>query len=78
MGNDVERLYDVGVAGFHRLLNERHQLADARVIIVVAGMEGALPSVVSGLVSRASDCRADLDRLRREFWRHRGPSRHAE
>ena len=51
MGNDVERLYDVGVAGIHRLLNERHRLADARVIIVVAGMEGALPSVVSGLVS---------------------------
>ncbi len=51
MGNDVARLYDVGVAGLHRLLNERHRLADARVIIVVAGMEGALPSVVSGLVS---------------------------
>jgi NCAIR mutase (PurE)-related protein len=51
MGNVVERLYDVGVAGLHRLLNERHQLAAARVIIVVAGMEGALPSVVSGLVS---------------------------
>jgi len=51
MGNTVERLYDVGVAGLHRLLNERHQLSTARVIIVVAGMEGALPSVVSGLVS---------------------------
>ena len=51
MGNDVERLYDVGVAGLHRLLTERHRLAAARVIIVVAGMEGALPSVVSGLVS---------------------------
>ena len=51
MGNDVERLYDVGVAGLHRLLNERHRLASARVIIVVAGMEGALPSVVAGLVS---------------------------
>jgi pyridinium-3,5-biscarboxylic acid mononucleotide synthase len=51
MGNDVARLYDVGVAGIHRLLNQRHRLADARVIIVVAGMEGALPSVVSGLVS---------------------------
>ena len=51
MGNDVERLYDVGVSGLHRLLNERHRLSDARVIIVVAGMEGALPSVVSGLVS---------------------------
>jgi hypothetical protein len=51
MGNEVVRLYDVGVAGLHRLLNERHRLAAARVIIVVAGMEGALPSVVSGLVS---------------------------
>jgi NCAIR mutase (PurE)-related protein len=51
MGNDVERLYDVGVAGLHRLLTERHRLSAARVIIVVAGMEGALPSVVSGLVS---------------------------
>ena len=51
MGNDVERLYDVGVAGLHRLLGETHRLQTARVIIVVAGMEGALPSVVSGLVS---------------------------
>ena len=51
MGNDVCRLYDVGVAGLHRLLSERARLAAARVIIVVAGMEGALPSVVSGLVS---------------------------
>ncbi|MBI4486806.1 MAG: nickel pincer cofactor biosynthesis protein LarB [Acidobacteria bacterium] len=51
MGNDVERLYDVGVAGLHRLLDERARLAAARVIIVVAGMEGALPSVVAGLVS---------------------------
>jgi NCAIR mutase (PurE)-related protein len=51
MGNDVVRLYDVGVAGLHRLLHERQRLAAARVVIVVAGMEGALPSVVSGLVS---------------------------
>jgi pyridinium-3,5-biscarboxylic acid mononucleotide synthase len=51
MGNTVERIYDVGVAGLHRLLGERHRLAGARTIIVVAGMEGALPSVVSGLVS---------------------------
>ena len=50
MGNDVCRLYDVGVAGIHRLLGERERLASARVIIVVAGMEGALPSVVAGLV----------------------------
>jgi NCAIR mutase (PurE)-related protein len=51
MGNDVCRLYDVGVAGLHRLLSERPRLEAARVIIVVAGMEGALPSVVSGLVN---------------------------
>jgi len=50
MGNCVERLYDVGVAGLHRLLGERARLAAARVIVVVAGMEGALPSVVAGLV----------------------------
>ena len=50
MGNDVERLYDVGVAGLHRLLAAQAQLRRARVIIVVAGMEGALPSVLAGLV----------------------------
>jgi len=51
MGNEVVRLYDVGVAGLHRILGERARLAAARVVIVVAGMEGALPSVISGLVS---------------------------
>jgi NCAIR mutase (PurE)-related protein len=51
MGNAIDRLYDVGVAGIHRLLSERGRLNAARVVIVVAGMEGALPSVVSGLVS---------------------------
>jgi NCAIR mutase (PurE)-related protein len=50
MGNSVDRLYDVGVAGLHRLLAEHARLAAARVLIVVAGMEGALPSVVGGLV----------------------------
>jgi NCAIR mutase (PurE)-related protein len=50
MGNDVEHLYDVGVAGIHRLLARREVLAGARVVIVCAGMEGALPSVVGGLV----------------------------
>jgi len=50
MGNDVDRIYDVGVAGLHRLLAERDRLTAARVLIVVAGMEGALPSVVGGLV----------------------------
>jgi len=51
MGNTLERLYDVGVAGIHRILSEHKRLQQARVIIVVAGMEGALPSVVAGLVS---------------------------
>jgi NCAIR mutase (PurE)-related protein len=50
MGNDVEHLYDVGVAGIHRLLASRDALARARVVVVCAGMEGALPSVVGGLV----------------------------
>ena len=51
MGNTVDSIYDVGVAGIHRLLTQRHRLMDARVAIVCAGMEGALPSVVGGLVS---------------------------
>jgi NCAIR mutase (PurE)-related protein len=50
MGNDVDRVYDIGVAGIHRVLSERDRLSAARVIIVVAGMEGALPSVVAGMV----------------------------
>ena len=52
MGNRVERLYDVGVAGIHRLLNNSKILRAANVLIVVAGMEGALPSVVGGLVDK--------------------------
>ena len=50
MGHRVDRIYDVGVAGVHRLLDKRKRLDRAKVIVVVAGMEGALPSVVSGLV----------------------------
>jgi NCAIR mutase (PurE)-related protein len=50
MGNQPERLYDVGVAGLHRLISNHEKLLTARVIIVIAGMEGALPSVVGGLV----------------------------
>jgi NCAIR mutase (PurE)-related protein len=52
MGNSVKRLYDVGVAGIHRLLHRKEEVFSANVLIVVAGMEGALPSVVSGLVAR--------------------------
>jgi pyridinium-3,5-biscarboxylic acid mononucleotide synthase len=51
LGNHAEAIYDVGVAGLHRLLDHRDRLAAARVIICAAGMEGALPSVVAGLVS---------------------------
>ena len=50
LGNTVDRMYDVGVAGIHRVLSQRDRLAAARVVIVVAGMEGALPSVVAGMV----------------------------
>jgi NCAIR mutase (PurE)-related protein len=50
MGNDVGRIYDVGVAGIHRLLAHKSELTEARVLVVCAGMEGALPSVVGGLV----------------------------
>ena len=52
LGNTVEHVYDIGVAGIHRLLARREQLDAAAVIIVVAGMEGALPSVVGGLVDK--------------------------
>ncbi len=52
LGSPVERLYDVGVAGIHRLLDNREQLFAANVLVVVAGMEGALASVVAGLVDR--------------------------
>ena len=52
MGNDVDSVFDVGVAGIHRLFNHQKMIDDASVLIVVAGMEGALPSVVAGMVSR--------------------------
>lgn len=51
MGNQVRRIWDAGVAGIHRILSEREILQNSRVVIVAAGMEGALPSVVGGLVS---------------------------
>src|SRR5215469_7497638 len=51
MGNEVEAIYDIGVAGIHRLMHNRKRLTEARVVVVCAGMEGALPSVVGGLVS---------------------------
>jgi hypothetical protein len=51
MGNKVEKIYDIGVAGLHRLFGEYEKFKEARVIICVAGMEGALPSVIAGLTS---------------------------
>lgn len=51
-GNRVERIFDVGVAGIHRLVNNLPVIRDARVVVVIAGMEGALPSIVAGLISR--------------------------
>lgn len=51
MGNEVDAVYDIGVAGIHRLMNNRERLTEARVVVVCAGMEGALPSVVGGLVA---------------------------
>jgi NCAIR mutase (PurE)-related protein len=51
MGNEIESIHDIGVAGIHRLMNNRQRLAEAKVIVVCAGMEGALPSAVGGLVS---------------------------
>ena len=50
LGNDVDRIYDVGVAGIHRLFHEHDRLRRGRVVIAVAGMEGALPSVIGGIV----------------------------
>ena len=51
MGNEVESIYDIGVAGIHRLIAHSDQLMEARVMVVAAGMEGALPSAVGGIVS---------------------------
>jgi pyridinium-3,5-biscarboxylic acid mononucleotide synthase len=51
MGNHVDSIHDIGVAGIHRLMHNRERLSEARVIIVCAGMEGALPSVVGGMVA---------------------------
>ena len=69
MGNRVLRLYDVGVAGLHRLLRHTAALQEASVVIVVAGMEGALASVVGRPGRRAGDRRADQHRLRRQLRR---------
>ena len=51
MGNRVDAIFDIGVAGIHRLMSHRERITEARVVVVCAGMEGALPSVIGGLVS---------------------------
>ena len=66
LGASVERVYDVGVAGIHRLLSKREVFDRTSVVVVVAGMEGALPSVIGGMVSSAGHRGADVGRLRRE------------
>ena len=78
MGAEVRRIYDVGVAGLHRLLAHREVLREAEVVIVCAGMEGALPSVVGGMVGAPGDCRSHQRGLRRVVWRHRSPAGNAE
>jgi NCAIR mutase (PurE)-related protein len=52
MGNKVDHLYDVGVAGIHRLVDKKEKLMSSSVLVVVAGMEGALPSVIGGLIDK--------------------------
>ena len=77
-GNPVLRISDVGVAGVHRLLARLDEIRSARVVIVVAGMEGALPSVVGGLIDKPVIAAADERRLRGEFQRCGGPARDAQ
>ncbi len=76
MGNDISRLFDVGVAGLHRLLSHSEELRQARVLVVCAGMEGALPQRRRRTGGRAGDCRAHQRRLWRGLRRHRGPAGH--
>ena len=78
MGNDVTRLFDVGVAGLHRLLSHSEELRQARVLVVCAGMEGALPSVVGGAGGRSGDCGADQRGLWRGLRRNRGAAGHGQ
>ena len=77
MGNHVERIRDIGVSGLHRLFGRLELIQSANVIVVVAGMEGALPSVVAGLVS-AGNRRAHQRRLRRQLRRTRRTPGHAQ
>ena len=78
MGNEVDAIHDIGVAGIHRLMHNRERLIEARVIVVCAGMEGALPSAVGGMVSCPVIAVPDQRRLRREFPRTGGAARDAQ
>ena len=78
MGNEVDAIHDIGVAGIHRLMHHRERLTEARVIVVCAGMEGALPSAVGGLVSCPGDRGADERGLRRQLQWPGGAARHVE
>ncbi len=78
LGRRTELVVDVGVAGLHRVLARRELIEQARAVIVVAGMDGALPSVVAGLTSVARGRRADLGRLRRRVRRPRPAPRDAQ
>ena len=78
MDCQVTRLVDVGVAGIHRLLDNLDVIQQARVVVAVAGMEGALPSVIGGLVSAPRHRRAHKHRLRRQFRRRGSPLSDAE
>ena len=78
MGNSVERLWDVGIAGVHRLLENLPLLREARVIVAVAGMEGALPSLVGGAGLLARYSRAHQRRLWGELPRAFSTSDYAE
>ena len=78
MGSQVERIFDVGVAGIHRLLNQVERIQKANVIVVVAGMEGALASVVGGLVASPVSGGADQRGLRGQLWRGGGAAGDAQ
>ena len=77
LGNHVNRIYDVGVAGIHRLLAVCEELFRANVAVVVAGMEGALASVVGGIGIVSGDSGSHQCRLRRQFWWNCGVAEHA-
>ena len=78
LGNTTERLYDVGISGIHRLFAYRDKLRQAAVLVVVAGMEGALPSVVGRPRRSSRHRRAHQYRLRRQLRRTGGIARHAQ